>query len=126
MPSQRVIPAAMPTALGWAVREARDHDRHEVEQVAGDHQAPRTTVAAADGVMLEKLAERVGAEVDRVPALERCAGQELLAEMQIADDQDVRDFRHADAAQYHRRGEPLGGARNARGVRAAWLRSVSG
>jgi hypothetical protein len=71
-----------------------DHDRHEIEAVAVDDEAPRAAAGAARGVVREELVERGGPELDGAPALAARAGQELLAEVEVADDEDVRGPGH--------------------------------
>ena len=76
------------------LRRPRHDDRHEVEQVARDHEAPRPTIAPPRRVIRDELAKRRDAELDRAPPLARRAGEQLLAEMQVADDEDVGEIGH--------------------------------
>jgi hypothetical protein len=51
-------------------------------------------VEPARGVMREELTERGGAQLDGMAARAAGPGQELLAEVQVADDEDVRGPGH--------------------------------
>ena len=79
------------------LRRSGDHHRHEVEQIAGDHEAPRPAAEAAHRVVAEKFSERVRAELDGAPPVDACTRQQLLTEVKIADDQDVGVLGHDDA-----------------------------
>jgi len=72
------------TLVGSACRllaRTRQHDGHEIEQIARDHEAPRAAVQPADLVVAQELAKRARAELDGVTALGRRAREELFPEV---------------------------------------------